>query len=86
METGGPTGAAMKKYFFDRIGQGCSEYDFSGHDFAEAEKALQLAQLLALDLEVGGREEFVGGSINVRNADGHKLFSVPIGEPELAAA
>jgi hypothetical protein len=76
----------MNKYFFDRIGQGCSEYDFCGHDFAEAEKAFQLAQLLAIDLEVGGGDEFAGGSINVRNADGHKLFSVPIGEPERAAA
>jgi len=76
----------MKRYFFDRIGDGCSEYDFRGRDFAEPQKAFQLAQLLALDLEVGGREEFAGGSINVRNADGHKLFTVRIGEPELVAA
>jgi hypothetical protein len=76
----------MKKYFFDRIGQGCSEYDFRGHDFAEPQKAFQLAQMLALDLEVSGAEEFAGGSINVRNADGHKLFTVTIREPELIAA
>jgi hypothetical protein len=76
----------MKKYFFDRIGQDCSEYDFRGHDFAEPQKAFQLAQLLALDLEVEGHEAFAGGSINVRNADGHKLFTVRIGEPELVAA
>jgi hypothetical protein len=76
----------MKKYFFDRIRQGCSEYDFRGRDFAEPAKAFQLAQLLALDLEVGGGDEFAGGSINVRNADGHKLFAVRIGEPELVAA
>ena len=75
----------MKKYFFDRVGQSCSEYDFRGHDFAEPQKALQLAQLLALDLEVGGEEEFVGGSINVRNADGHKLFSVRICGEAMAA-
>ncbi len=76
----------MKKYFFDRVGQGCSEYDFRGRDFAEPQKAYQLAQLLALDMEVGGGDEFFGGSINVRNADGHKLFSVPIRQPEAIAA
>jgi hypothetical protein len=76
----------MKKYFFDRVGRGSSEYDFSGRDFAEPQKAFQLAQLLALDLEVEGGEEFSGGSINVRNAAGHKLFTVPIREAELAAA
>ena len=76
----------MKKYFFDRVGRGSSEYDFRGHEFAEPQKAFQLAQLLALDLEVEGREEFLGGSINVRNADGQKLFSAHIREAELAAA
>ena len=76
----------MNKYFFDRVGQGCSEYDFRGRDFAEPQKAFQLAQLLALDMEVGGGDEFFGGSINVRNADGHKLFSVPIRQPEAIAA
>jgi len=75
----------MKKYFFDRVGQSCSEYDFRGREFAEPQKALQLAQLLALDLEVGGQEEFAGGSINVRNVDGHKLFSVRICAEAMAA-
>jgi len=37
-------------------------------------------------MEVGGGDEFFGGSINVRNADGHKLFSVPIRQPEAIAA
>ena len=76
----------MKKYFFDRVGQDCSEYDFSGREFSEPQKAFQLAQLLALDLEVAAADEFGGGSINVRNADGHKLFTVPIRQPDLIAA
>ena len=76
----------MKKYFFDRVGQSSSEYDFRGREFAEPQKAFALAQLLALDLEVEGQEEFVGGSINVRSADGHKLFSVRICDSEAMAA
>jgi uncharacterized protein DUF6894 len=76
----------MKKYFFDRVGERCSEYDFRGHEFAEPQKAFQLAQLLAIDLEVGGADEFCGGSINVHNDAGHKLFTVPIRELDLIAA
>jgi hypothetical protein len=76
----------MKKYFFDRVGLSCSEYDFRGRDFAEPQKAYQLAQLLALDLGVKDQEEFLGGSINVRNAAGHKLFSVQICDGEALAA
>jgi len=76
----------MKKYFFDLVGERGSEYDFSGREFPEPQRAYQLAQLLALDLEVGGEEEFSGGSVHVRNADGHKLFMVPIRQPELIAA
>src|SRR5207244_13641978 len=62
----------MKKYFFDVVGQRRSEYDFRGRDFAEPQKAFQLAQLLALDLGVASEDEFSGGSINVRSADGQK--------------
>jgi hypothetical protein len=76
----------MKKYFFDVVSEKGPEYDFRGHDFAEPQKAFQLAQLLALDLEVGGDDEFSGGMVAVRNADGHKLYSVRIREPELIAA
>ena len=76
----------MKKYFFDRVGQSCSEYDFRGREFADAQNALALAQLLALDLGVEGQEEFLGGTINVRNADGHKLFTVVICDGEAMAA
>jgi hypothetical protein len=76
----------MKRYFFDVVRERCAEYDFRGREFAEPQKALQLAQLLALDLEVGGGDEVSGSRINVRNADGHELFSVPVREPELIAA
>jgi hypothetical protein len=76
----------MKKYFFDVVSDKGPEYDFSGHEFAEPQKAFQLAQLLALDLEVGAGDDFSGGMIAVRNADGQKLYSVRIREPDLIAA
>ena len=76
----------MKKYFFDVVGQQRAEYDFHGREFAQPQKAFQLAQLLAIDVEVEGKDEFCGGCVNVRNADGHQLFSVPIRELDLIAA
>ncbi len=75
----------MKKYFFDVVGGSYLEYDFHGRDFAEEQKAFQLAHLLALDMEVGYADEYSGGTIDVRNAAGHQLFSVPIPEPDAAA-
>jgi len=76
----------MKKYFFDIVGQRRAEYDFQGTECCEPQKALQLAELIALDVEVAAEDEFSGGRIDVHSPEGHKLFSVPIGELELIAA
>jgi hypothetical protein len=76
----------MKKYFFDVVGDGSVEIDFHGRAFAEPQKALQLAHMLALDMEVGYADEYSGKSIHVRCAEGHNLFSVPIRQPDQIAA
>jgi hypothetical protein len=76
----------MKKYFFDVVGEGCMELDFHGRAFAEPQKAFQLAHMLALDMEVGYADEYSGKSVDVRCADGQKLFSVPIRQPDQIAA
>ena len=76
----------MKKYFFDVVAGDRPAYDFHGRDLAEEQKAFQLAHLLALDIEVGDGDEGAGGSIAVRNAAGHHLFTVPIRQPDAIAA
>ncbi len=76
----------MKTYFFDVVREGCMEHDFHGRTFAEPQQAYQLAHLLALDMEVGYAEQYAGGKIDVRNAAGHRLFSIPIREADAAAA
>jgi hypothetical protein len=76
----------MKKYFFDVVGEGCMELDFHGRAFTEPQKALETAQILALDMEVGYGEEYSGKAIHVRCADGLNLFSVPIRQPDQIAA
>jgi len=76
----------MKKYFFDVVGEGCMELDFHGRAFTEPQKALETAQILALDMEVGYGDEYSGRAIHVRSADGVSLFSVPIRQPDQIAA
>jgi hypothetical protein len=76
----------MNRYFFDVVGQQHSEYDHRGRMFAAPEKAFQLAELIALDLEVYGDGEWSGWTVSVRNAEGQQFFSVPVGYPDLMAA
>jgi hypothetical protein len=75
----------MQRYFFDFIGRGRSEFDYSGQELPSAEKALRLAELIALD--ESSRGERIGWSVSVADAMGRKYYCVPVTElPELAAA
>jgi Domain of unknown function (DUF6894) len=77
----------MTRYFFDVLGRGRSEYDFSGTLFPDPQQAFDWAQLLAIDLEVAGEDqEFIGGRLGVRSIDGRELFSIPIDQTEMACA
>jgi hypothetical protein len=76
----------MTRYFFDRIGQGRSEYDYQGCFFASPDKAKQLAELMAIDLEIEPDGKWCGWSIDVRDPKGEKFFSIPVRASELAAA
>jgi hypothetical protein len=76
----------MTKYFFDVIGDDCTELDFHGRAFSEPQKAFEVAHMLALDMEVGYGDEYSGRTVHVRSALGDKLFSVPIRQPDQIAA
>ena len=70
-------GKAMKRYFFDLGRQGQSVYDHQGRDFESDDAAYQLAELIALDLEVEG--EWAGWAVAVRSPEGKSVFSIPVG-------
>ena len=76
----------MKRYFFDVVGKCRSEYDYRGREFPSPEKAFQLAELIALDLEISPQGEWAGYTVNVRDSYGRQFFSTRVREPELAAA
>lgn len=74
----------MKQYFFDVVGPGRPEYDYSGRAFSTLEKAYELAELIAFDLAVS--EEWDGWRISVSDVEGNNIFSVPVESSCLAAA
>ncbi len=76
----------MNTYFFDRVGHDRAEYDYRGRACSTPEAARQLAELIALDLEVMDEGSWCGWVINVRNAIGQQFFSVPVPEPGLMVA
>jgi len=76
----------MKRYFFDRVSSERAEYDYRGRDFSSPEAARQLAEIIALDLELMDEGGWSGWAIAVRNALGEQLFSVPIAQCSTMAA
>jgi len=76
----------MTRYFFDLVGEGRSEYDYSGRHLPSPEKAYQLAELIALDLAVEEQERWYGWTVKVRNDLGCEMFCVAVQSGYLAAA
>jgi hypothetical protein len=76
----------MTTYFFDRVGKGRSEYDYRGRAFQTPDKARQLAELIALDLGIEPEGPWSGWRVDVLDARGTRIFSIPVCAPELAAA
>ena len=70
----------MKRYFFDLGNQSRSMYDYEGRDCETHDAAYQLAEMIALDLEVKG--EWSGWAVSVCSPDGKKVFSIPVGSAE----
>src|ERR1700730_12936831 len=68
----------MEKYFFDLVGQDQSQYDYRGRVFSGPEKAVRLAEVIALDLEMRGEGEWSGWRLKMRSAHCEESFSVPV--------
>jgi hypothetical protein len=76
----------MKRYFFDVISQAGSAYDYRGREFPSPEQAYQMAELMALDLQLCPPGEWAASSINVRDSFGTEFFTMRVQPPELQAA
>jgi hypothetical protein len=68
----------MVRYFFDYTTKGRSLYDFQGDDFLSSKDAYEFAQATAQSLKNSLAGDWLGWSVEVRNAEGRKLFSLPV--------
>ncbi len=76
----------MNRYFFDVVGYGRPELDYSGRILPTLDKAYDEAELLALDIAVKRADDTIGLAVNVSSVGGHKLFTIPVRASYLAAA
>ncbi len=72
----------MDTYSFALVGPQQSELDFPIGEFPSAERALQLAELIALDLSI--ESKWSGWAVEVRNFHGRQLFAIPVRSPAAA--
>ena len=76
----------MHKYFFDITREHSRQYDYHGRMLPGPEQAQRYAELLALDLEMNVDGQWSGWAVDVRDARGRQLCSVPVRYPDLVAA
>jgi len=75
----------MTRFFFDVVHSASSAYDFHGRYFKTVDQAREMAEIVSFDLACS--EQGDGTSeIQVCDAGGQKLFSVPIQTAEAAFA
>jgi hypothetical protein len=76
----------MTHYFFDVVGHEGSTLDYTGRMLPTADQAYDAAELMALDLTVKHVDEMIGSNVTVSDAQGRKLFSIPIKESYLSSS
>jgi hypothetical protein len=76
----------MKRFFFDFMTNERSLYDYRGDEFVSPQSAIEFAHATAQVLKHSLSGDWAGWSVVVRNAEGEKFFSLPVGPPETIAA
>ena len=76
----------MTRFFFDYTAKEQSLLDYGGHEFRSPQAAIEFAEAIAHDLKHSLSENWRGWSVEVRNAMGMRLLSLPVDSPELEAA
>ena len=66
------------RLFFDVFKEQTYSYDFHGRDFGRPEDAVQLAELIAVDIGCSETDDSVGSQVKVRTVAGKTLFTVPV--------
>ena len=76
----------MTRFFLGSTTKEQSLLDYGGHEFRSSQAAIQFAEAIAQDLKHSLAENWRGWNVEVRNATGMRLLSLPLDSPELEAA
>ena len=76
----------MTRYFFDIVRDAACAHDFHGRYFGSAEEARDMAESVSLDLACSEKDECAGSEIQVRDATGGLVYSVPVRAAETVFA
>lgn len=68
----------MTRFFFDYAARGKSLYDYRGDEFRSIHAAMEYAGAIAEDLKHSLSDEWMGWWIEVRNAEGAKILTLPV--------
>jgi hypothetical protein len=68
----------MTRFFFDYTMQGKSVRDYRGEEFPSSEAAIDFAEATVQVLNHSLAGDWIGWSLEVRNAEGIKFLSVPV--------
>lgn len=66
------------RFFIDYTAEGQSIYDYHGEEFLSSDDVLDFAQATAQSLQNHLGNRWKGWSVEVRSAEGKKIFSLPI--------
>lgn len=74
----------MTRFFFDVVNGTSNSYDFHGQYFTSEAEAREMAEIVSFDLACSENTEHKDASIQVRDAFGQTLFSIPVCAAETA--
>jgi hypothetical protein len=77
------TECTMTKYCIALVSPQRSESHVRVGEFPAAERAFQLAELIAFDLGIEADGKWWGWTVEVRSAQGRKLFAVPVASADV---
>jgi hypothetical protein len=73
----------LDKYCFALVSPQRAESRLRVGEFPGADRAFQLAELMALEMGIDAEEKWSGWTIEVRSPEGRKLFAAPVGDGDL---
>jgi hypothetical protein len=75
----------MTRFFFDYRTRDRALYDYEGQEFKSVQSAEEFAQMIVQDLSYSLTDDWHGWSVEVRNAEGGRLLSLPVERPRRVA-